>query len=275
MGFFPVVMPKEIEPRNYPRKLRIRSIIKQKNILSVYGSLLILCEEQGIQEPGYFTFTKKVHNRSTYEQTKARQGRRAAYQYKKFYWESSRTTPRHGDRHDEICHIDRTEADIELVSSETGHNLARPWLTLLKHHQLLQSICSNCDRAIPLLSGNSRIGYCSNCEAWLGNIAEISQSTIANQSEIDFSDIWTTKTLGEFIAFIPQANYSIGKNNISQALKQAIDITHQGNIAAFARTFRLPKNTVWMWCKGKSKPELKVILQICYCLDISFIDLLV
>ena len=78
--------------------------------------------------------------------------------------------------------------------------------------------------------------------------------------------------MGEFIAFIPQANYSIGKNNISQALKQAIDITHQGNIAAFARTFRLPKNTVWMWCKGKSKPELKVILQICYCLDISFID---
>ena len=105
--------------------------IKQKNILSVYGSLLILCEEQGIQEPSYFTFTKKVHNRSTYEQTKARQGRRAAYQHKKFYWELSRTTPRHGDRYDEICHIDHTEADIELVSSETGRNLARPWLTLL------------------------------------------------------------------------------------------------------------------------------------------------
>ncbi|MEM7592655.1 MAG: Tn7 transposase TnsA N-terminal domain-containing protein [Cyanobacteria bacterium P01_A01_bin.83] len=105
--------------------------IKQKNILSVYGSLLVLCEEQGIQEPSYFTFTKKVHNRSTYEQTKARQGRRAAYQHKKFYWELSRTTPRHGDRPFEICHIDHTEADIELVSSETGRNLGRPWLTIL------------------------------------------------------------------------------------------------------------------------------------------------
>ena len=43
-------------------------------------------------------------------------------------------------------------------------------------------------------------------------------------------------------------------------------------MAAFARTFQLPKNTVWMWCKGKGKPELRVILQICYCLDISLVD---
>ncbi|MDJ0900452.1 MAG: TnsA endonuclease N-terminal domain-containing protein [Xenococcus sp. MO_188.B8] len=59
--------------------------IKQKNILSVYGSLLILCEEKGVLEPSYFTFTKKVRDRSIYEQTKARQGRRAAYQHRKFY----------------------------------------------------------------------------------------------------------------------------------------------------------------------------------------------
>ena len=68
---------------------------------------------------------------TSYEQTKARQGRRAAYQHKKFYWELSRTTPRHGDRPFEIGHIDHTEADIELVSSETGRKLDRPWLTLL------------------------------------------------------------------------------------------------------------------------------------------------
>ncbi len=36
--------------------------------------------------------------------------------------------------------------------------------------------------------------------------------------------------------------------------------------------FDYRKITVWMWCKGKSKPELRVILLICYCLDISLID---
>ena len=88
-------------------------------------------EEKAVLEPSYFTFTKKVRARSIYEQTKARQGCRAAYQHKKFYWELSRTTPRHGDRPFEIGHIDHTEADIELVSSETGRKLDRPWLTLL------------------------------------------------------------------------------------------------------------------------------------------------
>lgn len=41
------------------------------------------------------------------------------------------TTPRHGDRPVEICHLDHTQADLELRCSETGINLGRPWLTLL------------------------------------------------------------------------------------------------------------------------------------------------
>ncbi len=58
-------------------------------------------------------------------------GRRAAYQQEAFYWELELTTPRHGDRPFEICHLDHTQADIELVCSETGVNLGRPWVTFL------------------------------------------------------------------------------------------------------------------------------------------------
>ncbi len=142
-----------------------------------------------------------------------------------------------------------------------------------KHYQPLHNVCPSCNSTIPWLTGNLRIGYCSSCESWLGNIPESRQKKIANQSEIDFSqNLWMTKVLGEFIAFIPQAKYLIDMGNISKALKQTIDITHESNIAAFARSFGLPKNTVWMWCNGKSKPELGVILKICYCLDISLVD---
>jgi len=41
------------------------------------------------------------------------------------------TTPRHGDRPYEICHLDHTQLDIELVGSRTGRNLGRPWATFL------------------------------------------------------------------------------------------------------------------------------------------------
>lgn len=51
-----------------------------------------------------------------------------------------------------------------------------------------------------------------------------------------------------------------------------IDAICEGNIAAFAEIFGLPKNTVWIWCKGKSLPKLRAILTVCYCLDISLLD---
>ncbi len=102
---------------------------KQKNMHASYRSLVHLCEKEGVFKPSYMTFTTQVKKRSIYEQTKKRQGRRAAYQHKDFYWELTRTTPRHGDRPFEIGHIDHTELDIELIDSKTGQNMGRPWAT--------------------------------------------------------------------------------------------------------------------------------------------------
>lgn len=105
--------------------------LKQQSRSAVYAKLLKAGEEQGVQVPSYKTFCKEVHQRATPEQTLKRQGRRAAYQQEAFYWELELTTPRHGDRPFEICHLDHTQADIELVCSETGVNLGRPWVSFL------------------------------------------------------------------------------------------------------------------------------------------------
>ena len=49
----------------------------------------------------------------------------------RFTLELELTTPRHGDRHFEIGHVDHTELDLEMICSRTVRNLGRPWLTLL------------------------------------------------------------------------------------------------------------------------------------------------
>jgi hypothetical protein len=41
------------------------------------------------------------------------------------------TTPRHGEWPFQVCHIDHTELDVELLCSVTGTNLGRPWLSIL------------------------------------------------------------------------------------------------------------------------------------------------
>lgn len=105
--------------------------LKQKTKMAVYGVLLRKCEEQGVVAPSYKTFAQAIQKRPRREQVQKRQGKRAAYQHETFYQELTLTTPRHGDRPFEIGHIDHTQLDIELVCSQTGRNLGRPWGTFL------------------------------------------------------------------------------------------------------------------------------------------------
>ena len=105
--------------------------VKNKKASTVYNALVLRCDELKITPPSKTTFYGAIKKRSKYEQIKARQGPRAAYQHEAFYFRLSDSVPRHGDRPFEIAHIDHTELDVELVCSRTGNNLGRPWLTLM------------------------------------------------------------------------------------------------------------------------------------------------
>lgn len=105
--------------------------LKQKKKYEVWSVLKNICDKRAVIAPSYKTFARAVRRRSGYRQTLKRKGHRAAYTEEPFYWELELTTPRHGDRPFEICHIDHTELDVESPSSQTGRSLGRPWLTLL------------------------------------------------------------------------------------------------------------------------------------------------
>ncbi len=104
--------------------------IKHKRKYEVYATYLRACDKRDIIPASYKTFCLTVKRRSLFEQTLGRQGKRAAYQHKPFYWHLDQTTPRHGDRPFEIVHLDHTELDEELVCSQTGRKLGRSWATI-------------------------------------------------------------------------------------------------------------------------------------------------
>lgn len=97
---------------------------------AVYGKFVSIAEERLIPKVSFKTFLKYIRARPQVEQTRKREGSSAAYQVSGFYWVLEQTTPRHGSRPFEIGHIDHTELEIELISSKSGLNLGRPWLTL-------------------------------------------------------------------------------------------------------------------------------------------------
>ena len=104
---------------------------KQKRISSVYGAVLLKCRQLGIHAPSYNTVKYRIRKMDKQETILKRKGKRAAYSEEKFYWNLEYTTPRHGQRPFQICHIDHTTLDLELVSSEKNINLGRPTLTCM------------------------------------------------------------------------------------------------------------------------------------------------
>jgi putative transposase len=104
---------------------------KQKGKVAVYAAYQLSCERHGVLPASYKSFTEAVKRRPRYKQALKRQGDKAAYKQKEFYWQLTSTIPRHGDWPLHIAHIDHTELDVELVCSLTGKNLGRPWATFL------------------------------------------------------------------------------------------------------------------------------------------------
>lgn len=104
---------------------------RQMKKMEVYALYRRKCEEEGLKPASYVTFHLESKGRPRHEQVAKRAGERVAYTSEPFYWELERTTPRHGDRPFEIGHVDHTELDIELICSEAGRNLGRPWASFL------------------------------------------------------------------------------------------------------------------------------------------------
>ena len=103
----------------------------QKSLLAVYGMIILECQRLSVKYPTYVTVNRYKDGLPQYQQALKRKGRRAAYSKKPFYYRLDKDTPRHGDRPFEICHIDHTELDIELVDPVTGENYGRPWASFM------------------------------------------------------------------------------------------------------------------------------------------------
>ncbi|MEX3982258.1 transposase family protein [Paraburkholderia sp. EG287A] len=77
------------------------------------------------------TFLRRVRNLESTKTIGSREGEKAAYQAKPFYWVLKRDTPVHGEYPMQFVHIDHEELKIEVVAEETGESLGRPVLTLI------------------------------------------------------------------------------------------------------------------------------------------------
>ncbi len=106
--------------------------VARKPKRGAYGEYLLRAKEQQLEPLSPRTFYREVEqHKTTYEQTVAREGTRAAYPFKDYVREPAKTISRHGDYAWAMAHLDHTELDLILCDSRTGQPLGKCWLTLL------------------------------------------------------------------------------------------------------------------------------------------------
>ena len=130
----------------------------------------------------------------------------------------------------------------------------------------MQTSCPHCHKSISSLARNSRLGYCNHCGQWLGSDRRKNISTIKDW------DLWKANNIGEILAANYQLSESVHKERISNSFQKCIEQVTEGNIAAFARLTKFPKNQVWEWANGKVTPQLDVLLRISHLMDLSLLD---
>ena len=106
--------------------------LKQKPMQHVYNEYVRRCEASDVVAASYVTFVQRVKQRPQREQVKKRAGKRAAYQTGAQNVWLTYSTPRHGDFPWQLCHVDHTQLNLEIVCATTGKGLGRPWLSLLQ-----------------------------------------------------------------------------------------------------------------------------------------------
>jgi transcriptional regulator with XRE-family HTH domain len=140
------------------------------------------------------------------------------------------------------------------------------------HHQLIFE-CPHCHQKNTTLAWKSRPGYCSKCGEWLGltlDIESANRKTLKNNGLEQ--RIWIAKTIGELIAATPYLNNSLSSTTIALTISNWVEQIAEGNIAEFARQINIPRNTVWLWCKGQNLPSLEALTNICYYFGVSLLS---
>lgn len=144
-----------------------------------------------------------------------------------------------------------------------------------RHHKPLVDRCPYCHRQLLQVTRRLRIGYCPRCGYWLGGqidnySLEDSQLT---EKEINWQKFVISNVKG-LLAALPNLDSSPRKEITTESLSICVDRATGGNLTHFAALLGKPLITFRGWYLGKVKAPLPDLLRICYCLDISILDLL-
>lgn len=144
-----------------------------------------------------------------------------------------------------------------------------------RHLHPLSEQCPYCKESYVPIAWYSRPGYCSKCQQWLGNTACFKEKSceVLKIDEVE-NNIWTATNIGALLSASSKLNAPLTRNQLADTLLKCINNFTQGNKSRFSHLLGYKRPiTVRSWLVGKKLPSITSLLHICFCLNISLLDL--
>lgn len=143
-----------------------------------------------------------------------------------------------------------------------------------RHQQLLVTLCSNCQRTLPLLNRTARTGYCSHCMCWQGSarVGQTVELTSLDTGEFK-QQLWVAEGSGELLAAAPTLSVVPPKEQIASMFRICLDRYAKGNMSILARLLKKSVQRVRVYLDG-DVPCFDTLMHLCSVLSITPLELL-
>ncbi len=143
-----------------------------------------------------------------------------------------------------------------------------------RHGQPFQQNCPNpnCQHTLFLLAPRGKAGFCPRCNEWLGNTLQKERQTVEAFEHEEWA--WQQSvgiSVGELLAATPGITKFLSPGRFATY----IDRMSEKSSAKLAHQLQVSGRTIRDWRQGLSLPGLDTLLQICFLLGVSPLQLLI
>ena len=159
---------------------------------------------------------------------------------------------------------------------EKGQPIYQPllWMlqvvtTCLRHRRWLEERCPSCQKNQSTLALTTTHGFCTQCSAWLGTHPGLNTPHEIDDETLSWQE-WVVRTIDE----LRQAGMSGSLPWKQLLVGLAACVTTIGSAARVAEMIGMSDANLLAWLKGKVTPTLNRLLELCYVLDVSPLQLM-
>lgn len=142
------------------------------------------------------------------------------------------------------------------------------------HSRYLHFQCPDprCNRKLPALTLQGRIGYCPRCRQWLGSTPHEAERIIRSEDEWVWQK-WVATTVGEILASAPDLSTPPLRTGFAKAVATLVR-EKNGSPLQLARQLHVHQMSVFQWRNGQKSPQLETLLRISAYSGISPVSLM-